>query len=335
MNTLISIIIPCFNEEKYIAQCLDSVIESNYSKESMEVFVVDGQSSDKTIEIIKQYTERYSYVKLLYNPDRIVPKAMNLAINKASGDYIIRLDAHSKFPKDYFSKLVKYSKELKADNVGGIVITEVKNSNKKSNSIKEVLSHKLGVGNSSFRLGVNKIKEVDTVPFGCYKKEVFSKYGCYDERLIRNQDIELNKRIVNGGGKVYLVPDVKCTYYARESLWELAKNNYANGYWNILTAYYTGTFKSLSLRHFIPLLFLLSLLLPVAVSLCFFSAIWVSLLSLASYLSLVIIISFKLKNKSNGLIYLMLSFLVLHISYGMGSLNGVFWVLDKLIRGRK
>ena len=191
----ISIIIPILNEEKYIARCLDSIIESNFDKNKMEVLLVDGGSVDKTIEIIQTYQKRYHFFKLLHNPKKIVPIAMNLGIKEAKGEYIIRLDAHSNYPKDYFSKLIYWHKKLNADNVGGIWITDVVNKNIVSNAIKNVLSDKFGVGGSDFRNGVDKIKEVDTVPFGCYKKEIFDKIGYYDERLARNQDIELNKRL--------------------------------------------------------------------------------------------------------------------------------------------
>jgi glycosyltransferase involved in cell wall biosynthesis len=301
----------------------------------MEIFVVDGMSNDKTREIVSQYEHKFDFITMLDNPDKIVPKAMNIAIDKASGEYIIRLDAHSEFPKNYFSDLIQYSKMLNADNIGAVIITEVKHKNSKSNSIKRALSHKFGVGNSDFRTGIKSIKEVDTVPFGCYKKSVFTKYGMYDERLIRNQDIELNKRIINGGGKIYLIPDVKCTYYARKNFTDLAKNNYANGFWNILTAYYTKTFNSLSLRHFIPLLFVLSLIIPLVGSLIVPQLLWIAVFSLASYLSLVIIISFSLKNSSNTIGYLIMSFLTLHLSYGWGSLMGIFSVISKYIKGEK
>ena len=331
----ISIIIPCLNEEKYIAICLDSLLESDYDKSKMEVLVVDGMSSDKTREIVRDYAEKYSYIQLLDNPDKIVPKAMNLAIAEASGEYIVRLDAHSKFPKDYFSKLIYYSQKLNADNVGATVLTDVKNKNKKSNSIKSVLSHRFGVGNSDFRTGIDKIKEVDTVPFGCYPTNVFEKYGHYNERLIRNQDIELNKRIIKGGGRIYLIPDIQCTYFARENFIALAKNNYANGFWNILTAYYTKTLNSLSLRHFIPLFFVLSLVVPMGISLVFPKILWIAVFSLVSYLSLVIIISIRLKNRSNSRRYLIMSFLTLHLSYGVGSVMGIFSVMNKYIKGEK
>ncbi len=331
----ISIIVPIYNEEKYIEKCLESIIENDYNKDKMEVFLVDGGSKDKTVDIIKKYQQKYPFFKLLNNSNKTPPYAMNIGIEASKGDYIIRLDAHASYPKNYFSKLIEWHQKLNADNVGAVIVTEVKNLNKKSASIKEVLSHRLGVGNSEFRTGVDEVKEVDTVPFGCYKREVFEKYGLYDERLIRNQDIELNKRIINGGGKIYLIPDVQCTYFARENFTALAKNNYNNGYWNILTAYYTKTLNSLSLRHFIPLLFLLSLLVPSLLSIVVPNFLYVTLFSLSSYLLLVIIISFKLRDSSNSFTYLISSFLTLHLSYGMGSLMGIFLIISKYIKGNR
>jgi len=331
---LISIIVPTLNEEKYIAQCLDSILEANYTKESMEVFVVDGMSQDMTREIVQAYHEKYSSIRLLENQDSYTPVGMNLGINASKGEYIFILSAHAQYDSDYFMKLVENIEKLDADCVGGVLITDVKNKNKKSNAIKEVLMHKLGVGNASFRIGSNQIKEVDTVAFGCYKRTSFEKYGLFNEKLIRNQDIEFNKRIINGGGKIYLIPEITCTYFARENFMDLAKNNYANGFWNILTAYYTKTLNSLSLRHFVPLLFVLSLIIPLLGSLITPRILWIALFSLVSYLSLVIIISFRIKNSSNTIGYLIMSFLTLHLSYGWGSLMGILSLLKKMLKGK-
>ncbi len=331
----ISIIIPCLNEEKYIAECIKSILISDIDYKNTEVIFVDGESSDKTVEIINSYRKEYPFIEILNNPKKITPISMNIGIKASNGDYIFIISAHAKYKKDYFSKLLVEIQRLDADCVGGVLVTDVKRKNKKSNSIKEILSHKLGVGNASFRTGSSEIKAVDTVAFGCYKKEVFEKYGLYDERLIRNQDIELNKRIINGGGKIYLIPEVECTYFARENFTALAKNNYSNGFWNILTAYYTKNLNSLSLRHFIPLIFVLSLFLPLLLSPLVPKLIYVTLFSLSSYLLLVIIISFKLRDSSNSFIYLISSFLTLHLSYGMGSLMGIFSVIGKYIKGDK
>jgi len=328
-NLMISIIIPCFNEENYIESCINSIVNSNL--DDYELIFIDGGSSDRTVEIIEAYQKENSNIKLLHNPKKFTPISMNMGVKVSTGAYIFIISAHAKYDDDYFVTLVKHMKELNANCVGGVLLTKVKNANKKSNSIKEILSHKFGVGNADFRTGGLEIKEVDTVAFGCYSKESFEKYGLYDERLIRNQDIELNKRIINGGGKIYLIPEVTCTYYARENFTDLAKNNYANGKWNILTAYYTKTLNSLSLRHFIPLLFVLSLLLPLLLSLFVPKFVYVALLSLSSYFALVIIISFKLRDNHNSFFYLIMSFLTLHLSYGVGSLMGIFSLLKKFM----
>lgn len=316
----ITVLVPTYNEERFISSCIESIINQNYPKEMMEVLIIDGISSDSTREIVNEYTTKFNFIELIDNPGRIVPKALNIGVKRAKGEYIIRLDAHSKYPKEYFSTLIDFSQKLKADNVGGVCITDVKNQNSKSLAICEVLSNRFGVGNSIFRLGTNKILEVDTVVFGCFRKEVFEKYGFFDERLVRNQDIEFNKRIKNGGGKLFIIPEVTCTYYARENFKDLFENNFKNGYWNILTVFYTKILKSLSLRHFLPLFFVLSLIVPPILSMIFFPFIYISIFSLGLYLVFSIIVSISILFKKNlNLGYLFLSFLVLHISYGLGS----------------
>ena len=143
-------------------------------------------------------------------------------------------------------------------------------------------------------------------------------------RLVRNQDIELNKRIIRGGGKIVIVPDTYCTYLARENYKALAKNNCGNGKWNILTVFYTKELRSLSVRHFVPLAFVLSLILPLMVGLFWHPALWVSAFALLMYLLVLGGVSVKLaKSKRLNLFYLLASFIVLHVSYGWGSLMGI------------
>jgi glycosyltransferase involved in cell wall biosynthesis len=330
----ISIIIPAYNEECYIAACLDSVLDSDYDQERMEVLIVDGASTDKTAQIVREYMQNHTSIRLLSNIKRIAPVAMNIGINESSGEYIIRLDAHSAFSANYFSKLVIYIEKLRADNVGGIAITDVKNKTKISNAIKRVLAHSFGVGNSDFRTGVDSIKEVDTVPFGCFRRDVFERFGMYDERLIRNQDIELNKRIKTAGGKIYLIPDVYFTYFSRESYVELFKNSYSNGLWNVLTVYYTNSIRSLNLRHFAPLLYLLSIITPIIASVVWESLKLVSFVSFAVHTGLIAYFSFKESDTDASPLHLFFAFITLHYSYGLGSLAGVFKVLKiKLLNG--
>ena len=321
---MLSVICPIYNEEKYISQFIDSLLLQDYPKDDLEILLIDGMSNDKTREIVADYTAKYPFIHLIDNPDKIVPCAMNRGIEEAKGEIIMRLDAHASYQPDYFSVLVSGLKRLHADNVGTVCKTDVLNKTPKTLAIREVLCNKFGVGNSTFRTGIDHEQEVETVPFGCWPKEVFDKYGKYDVRLVRNQDIELNKRIIRGGGKIYILPDTYCTYLSRETWLALAKNNYGNGKWNILTVYYTKMFSSLSLRHFIPLLFLLSLIVPLLLGLVWWPFVLISAVSLLSYTGLLSFVSAKLAvQKHLNFIYLLTSFFVLHLSYGWGSLLGI------------
>lgn len=320
----LSVICPIYNEEKYIGQFLDSLLLQDYPKDDLEILLVDGMSKDKTREIVANYIAQYPFIRLIDNPDKIVPCAMNRGIDAAKGDVIMRLDAHASYQPDYFSVLVNGLKRLHADNVGTVCKTDVLNKTPKTLAIREVLGNKFGVGNSTFRTGIDHEQKVETVPFGCWPKEVFEKYGKYDVRLVRNQDIELNKRILRGGGKIYILPDTYCTYLARETWKALAKNNYGNGKWNILTVYYTKLFSSLSIRHFIPLLFVLSLIVPLLLGLLWWPFALLSAASLLAYTGLLSFISAKLAvQKHLNFFYLLATFFVLHLSYGWGSLMGI------------
>ena len=332
---MLSVIVPIYNEEKYIAKCIDSILEQDYPKDDMELLLCDGMSKDRTREIIAEYQKKYPWIQLLDNPDRIAPCAMNVGIKAAKGDVIMRLDAHATYEKNYFSALANGLKKYGADNIGSVCKTDVLNKTPKTLAIREVLGNKFGVGNSTFRTGIDKARPVETVPFGCWKREVFEKYGYYDVRLVRNQDIELNKRIIRGGGKIVIIPDTYCTYLARETFKALAKNNFGNGKWNILTVYYTKEMRSLSIRHFVPLVFLLSLILPVICGIFWHPAFILCTLSLLLYLCVLGAVSMRLAiSKRLNFYYLLASFITLHCSYGWGSFVGLL-KLPFVRRGRK
>ena len=306
-TTLVSIICPIYNEEQYITTCIESVLKQDLPANEWELLLVDGGSTDNTRELILPYTERYPNIRLLNNPKRTVPYAMNIGILAAKGKYICRIDAHASFPSNYVSTLLHYINQLPdAVNVGAACRTLPRNDSPKAKAISAILSNRFGVGNSNFRLGTKRVTEVDTVPFGFFKREIFDKVGLYNERLDRNQDIELNNRIASHRGKIYLVPDTYCIYYARATYCELAKNNFGNGKWNILTVYFTHNMKSLELRHFIPLLFVLSVITGVTVLL---------------YALLMGAVSLQIARKQQlNFFYVFWAFCVLHFSYGCGSL---------------
>ena len=305
--SFISIVIPCRNEEKFIASCLDSIIANDYSKEKMEILVVDGMSSDKTRIIVKNYKDKYPFINLLDNLKKITPAGINLGIKKAKGEIIIRLDAHAKYKSDYISKCLKFMEEYDADGVGGIIRTIPANNNLMAKAIALSLSDLFGVGDSYFRAGHREPKWVDTIFGGCYKKNVFEKIGLFNENLKRSQDIDLNLRLRKAGGKILLAPEIVAYYYPSSNLKDFFIHNIKDGIWAIFPLKFARI--PLRLRHYIPLIFILSLPLSIwlyiPTSLCFSAKIaW--------------------KKKSFRLFFVMpMVFAARHIGYGFGSLLGV------------
>ena len=167
----LSVVCPIYNEKRYIEDCIHSIVEQDFPHSDMEVLFVDGMSDDGTREVVSNYTKKYPFIKLLDNPQKIVPYAMNRGIMEAKGEFIVRLDAHAEYPKNYFSKLISAMQQLDgAENVGGVCLTLPCNSTARAQAIAAVLSSPFGMGNSYFRIGCNEVKSVDTVPFGCFRK---------------------------------------------------------------------------------------------------------------------------------------------------------------------
>ena len=135
--------------------------------------VIDGQSEDSTREIVRRYSDKYSFVKILDNQKKIVPAALNMGIRNSKGDVILRMDSHNVYEKDYITKCVKYLMEYDIENVGGVCVTLPGAETVVARCIALALSQPFGVGNSQFRIGLKEPKYVDTVPFGCFKKRSF------------------------------------------------------------------------------------------------------------------------------------------------------------------
>lgn len=331
---MISIICPIYNEEKYIAKCIDSIIDQNYPKEDLEILFVDGMSTDRTREIVAYYQMKYPFIQMLDNPDKIVPCAMNVGIKAARGEIIIRLDGHALYPNDYFSQIVEWHKKMPfAWNVGGVCDTKVVNSTPESEAIAKVMSDKFGVGNSTFRTGADAdYIKVDTVPFGAYKSFVFEKIGLYNEQLVRCQDIELNKRIAHAGGSVYMVPSIHCTYIPRDNYSAFARNRYLTGYWIIKTCFITKTTKNLGLRHFIPAAFVLSLVITLLFGFFWWPFFVLTVAEESLYIGVMLARSFKIVDDKTTVWALLKAFCCIHFSYGLGSLSALLACIRKKSR---
>ncbi|MGM7552405.1 glycosyltransferase family 2 protein [Myroides odoratimimus] len=321
----ISIICPIYNEEKYIADCIESIINQDIDKTNIELLLVDGMSNDNTRNIVLDYNSKYPWIQLLDNPQKIVPTAMNIGINTAIGDIIVRIDAHAEFPTNYVSELVKQLKVLGADNVGAICETLPANESLEAKAIATALSSSFGMGNSYFRIGASKVMEVDTVPFGCFKKSTFDKVGLYDEELIRNQDDELNARIIKYGGKIYLIPNIIVKYFARDTIKKTRKMFYQYGLYKPLVNKKLGS--PATIRQFFPMLFVLGLIFGAFFS--FIHPIFMYIYTFVIGLYLIGAIYFSLKDSKDKAELLLLPyvFLNIHLGYGWGYLVGIYKVL--------
>lgn len=324
----VSIIIPCRNEEGSINRCLDSVLAQDYPQDKIEVLVVDGMSDDRTRDIVKELTGKNSGIVLLDNPCRIVPKALNIGVKASRGEFIVRMDAHSLYERDYVSQCVEFLQRGNFANVGGPMRAVGEDYMGKAIA----LCH-----HSFFGLGGGKFHDeeyeglADTVYLGAFRRDIFDKVGLFDERLERNQDIEFNARIRKNGGKIYLTSVIRSVYRCRSGLAGLWKQNFRNGLWAIYTKAIAP--YALSWRHFVPFVFFVCLTLSLLLLPVKTLPANLRLLPLAavggSYLAASLFFSLTLSLRKGGRYFFILPviFATLHFSYGMGSVLGLFKII--------
>jgi len=319
MNKTVNIVIPCRNERVYIAPCIQSILDSRYPNDLLEILVCDGMSDDGTREIIQSF-ESKSNVKLLDNLARTTPQALNLGINNNNSDIVIILGAHAEIHPDYVRLCVETLERFpEAGCVGGVL--ETVSEDNRTAAIAKAMSSTFGVGNAHFRTGANE-GWVDTVAFGAYRREVFEKSGLFDEVLVRNQDDEFNYRILRDGFKIYLQPAIQAKYFVRSSFQKLFKQYRQYGYWKVYVNRKHGAVTTI--RQLAPPLFVLFLasMIPAWLIHPYLGVAHTSLAViyvLASLLS-----AAKQSENFNELLRICLAFYTLHFSYGLGYIEGFF-----------
>jgi succinoglycan biosynthesis protein ExoA len=318
----ITIIMPIRNEADFIERALRSVLDNDYPTQKMEILVVDGTSDDGTREIVARLSKADNRIKMLDNPKRITPAAMNIGIKAARGDLFIRIDGHVEIPADFIYKSIRCLHEHPQAWVAGGHIKTVANSFV-GQAIASAMRSPIGVGNSRFRLGDYE-GWVDTLAFGAHHKWVVDKIGYFDEELVRNQDDEFNLRIILAGGKIWMSKAIQSTYYSRGSLCKLWKQYFQYGFWRIRTLQKHK--RPASFRQLVPLLFVLSLLL-LAFAGFLWRLFWILLAIEAALYMLAILIGVLDVGRKSGWRYVPLApvvFAILHFAYGLGSLWGTF-----------
>ncbi|MBK6563058.1 glycosyltransferase family 2 protein [Candidatus Amarobacter glycogenicus] len=243
---LVSIVIPCLNEEHYITALLDSLAAQDYGADGIEVLVSDGGSTDRTRELVREYPSRFARLELVDNPRRITVAGLNEGMAASRGDCWIIIGAHSKVRADFVRESVDALRRTGAACVGGPI--ETIGEGVAGLAIAAAMSSPFGVGNAKFRYAEEE-GEVDTVPFGCYHRKVWDVVGQFDETVDGADEDSYNQRLIDAGGKIWLTPAIRSSYYPRRTFKALAKQ-----YWEYGAA--KGTLfqrgRPLQPRHFAP-----------------------------------------------------------------------------------
>ena len=333
VRPFVSIVVPCRNEAAYIGPMLDSMLANEYPRDRLEVLIVDGMSDDGTRAVITDYASRYPMIQLLDNPERTTPHALNLGIARARGRIIMRMDAHAAYPTNYIADLVDCMERTGADSVGASWRTQPGDTTIMAGAIAAALAHPFGIGNARYRLGTDRVRDVDTLQCGCYRRDVFERLGLFDQDLLRSQDSELTFRVLRAGGRVLLVPGVVATYYTRAALGKLWRMFFQYGYFKPLVARKVGAV--MTARQLVPALFLSTVVLAALFAPWFGAARVLLLLALGAYVAADFIGAAFLARRRGLPVGLASSvvFPVIHVAYGVGYLLGTWAFLIRRRRG--
>ena len=328
MKTKVSIIVPTLNEEKYIFKCIQSILNFEIPTDcEIEIIIADGMSSDNTRDLILSNFSK-EVISIIDNEAIFQANGINKAILLSKGDFIMRLDAHAIYPQDYLVKCFQLSHETGADNGGGSVLT-LKGSNSFSALLVQSLTtHAFGVGDSTFRTLEYK-GEVDTVPYGFFKREIFERIGLLNEKLIRAQDYEFNRRIAKNGGKVFIDTSIKIKYFNQASLLKFySKQFYKEAPYNAYMWYlapYTFTF-----RHAITSVFSAGIFFGFLFSFLNTFLLYTYIGAIVIYSFLAMLSAFQQSNRYKDLRLLFIlpfCFFSFHFIHGLGVLKGCLLLL--------
>jgi GT2 family glycosyltransferase len=322
---MVSAIIPCRNERAYIRACLESVINADYPRDRLEILVADGMSSDGTREVIDEFARRDPRVKRLDNPKRILAAAWNTGIRAARGEVVIALNAHTVFPPSYIPTCIAHMEQYPdAAYVGGVVKTLPQHDTAVGRALALAVSHPFGVGGSRFRTGADAPMWTDTAAFGGYRRSLFDEIGLFNEELVRSQDMELHLRLKKAGKRILLVPAMVGEYYTRTKMSAYLRYCFINGLWLTLPLRYSP--YMLSMRHLVPMAFVLALLTTGLAGFADARAWWITATTAALYLAANLSAALTIAVKRRDVRYLLTmppAFAALHVLYGTGTLVGL------------
>ena len=320
-----SVIVPCLNEEKTIEQLLQAIYTQTFSLSELEVIIADGLSTDHTRSVINDFQASHPdlSIRIIDNERRVIPSGLNRAIEAAQGQFIIRMDAHSIPEQDYIARCIYCLESGHGDNVGGVWKIKPGKSTWMARAIALAASHPLGAGDALYRIG-GAAQEVDTVPFGAFRRDFAIQLGMFNESLLTNEDYEFNVRVRQAGGKVWMDPSIQSVYFARSTLKELSRQYGRYGYWKaqMLRKYP----KTLRWRQLIPPVFVLTLVILALLSFGWHLARWLLAIIVLLYALVLFLLGIQMsfKHKDISLIIgVPMSIATIHFSWGTALLWGM------------
>jgi glycosyltransferase involved in cell wall biosynthesis len=320
----ISAIIPCRNERHHIEACVRSILAQEPVPGGMEIIVADGESDDGTRDILNRLCQEEPCLRVTENPRQITACGMNAGIREARGQYLAIMGAHNRYASDYLRQGVAVLQETEADNVGGAMICEA--ASYVQSAIAAAHHSPFAVGNARWH-NPDYEGPADTVFGGIYRREVFDQIGLFDEELIRNQDDEFNLRLTRAGGKIWQSQRLKSWYTPRASLQALARQYMQYGYWKVRLIQKHRL--PASVRHLIPVSFVLSLIVLGIVSPWWPAALWACIALMALYSVCTATAAAWTAAHYGWRLLLLLPFVftVYHFAYGYGFLRGTWYFM--------
>ena len=247
----VSIVIPVRNEREFIADLIASIQTQDYPRDRIEIIVADGMSSDGTGDVLRALQANDTRIAVVDNPALIVSSGLNAAVTRSRGDIVIRIDGHTVIAPDFITENIALLEEHpEAWSVGGPIRHTGRTTFGKAAAV--AMSHPLGVGNALHRYPAYE-GYAEGSAFPAIRKWVFGRIGLFDERLVRNQDDEFNYRIHLAGGRVYISPRVRYSYFVRSRVRQLFKQYFQYGFWRIPVM--EKHKRPTTLRQIVPTLF--------------------------------------------------------------------------------
>jgi succinoglycan biosynthesis protein ExoA len=322
----VSIVIPCFNEERFIGEVIGR-LASQYDADRCEIVVVDGGSTDATRAVVADCAARAPRlsVRLVDNPARHIPVALNLGIDAARGEIVARMDAHAVPSANYLRRCVELLGDDEEMIVGAPCRIRPAAETLAARAVALVVAHPFGIGDAQYRISHEGApRDVDTVPFGVFRKSLWRRLGGFDESLLANEDYDFNYRARHAGGRVVLDTAAHTVYYARPTLGALARQYFRYGRWKAQMLKQHP--RSIRWRHAVAPAFVASLAAALLAGFFWRPAWRLVLAALGAYLlpAVAFAVSLARRERDGKLVApVVAAFFVVHFTWGAGFWRGL------------